>query len=96
MGAKIMLDLLKSWGVNRGLVGVVVVNQRSAKVNLGELRRQLGCNIAGVIPPAAEMCLAAQAHGIPLVLYQPESLAAVQLSEIAARLSVEKMAMMQI
>jgi len=96
MGAKIMLDLLKAWGVSRGLVGVVVVNQRSSKVNLDELRRQLGCGIIGVIPPAAEVSLAAQAQGIPLVLYQPQNLAAIQLNEVAARLSAAKMMPMQL
>jgi DNA-binding response OmpR family regulator len=93
---KLMLDLMKWWQVNRGIVSAVVVNLKSLKVNLAELKAQLGCEIMGVVPPAAETCLVAQARALPLVLYQPESVVAIQLNEIASRLSADKIMVLPI
>ncbi len=88
MSGKATVELLKSWGVSGGLVGAVVVNRTIAAraMKLREIRSQLGCEIVGVVPPAAEACIAAQERGVPLVLYHPDSIAAVQLTEIATRL----------
>jgi Flp pilus assembly CpaE family ATPase len=93
---KIMLDLLNFWGVNRGIVGLVVANHRSFQLDLTDIKTQLGCDIVGVIPPAAEACWAAQAQGMPVVNVHPDSLVTIQLNEIAGRLSTEISAMMQI
>jgi Flp pilus assembly CpaE family ATPase len=93
---KIMLDLLNFWGVNRGIVGVVVANHRSFQLDLTDIKTQLGCDIVGVVPPAAEACWAAQAQGMPVVNVHPDSLITTRLNEIAGRLSTEISAMMQI
>ncbi|MGA9348778.1 MAG: response regulator [Anaerolineae bacterium] len=88
MSGKVTLELLRSWGVSGGLVGAVVVNRTlfARTMKLPEIRSRLGCEIVGVVPPAAEACIAAQERGVPLVLYQPDSTAAVNLTEIANRL----------
>jgi DNA-binding response OmpR family regulator len=88
MAGRVTLQLLKSWGVGVGLVGAIVVRRAIAvsAMKLPEIRSQLGCDIVGVVPPAGEACIAAQRQGVPLVLYQPNSMAAVNLTEMASRL----------
>ena len=83
---KLTLELLESWGVGGGVVGLVVVNRTTLAVPLAAIRSQLGCEIIGVMPPAVEACIAAQKQGVPLVLYQPDHLAAANLMEIANKL----------
>ena len=70
-------------------MGAVVVNRTllAKAMKLPEIRSRLGCEIVGVVPPAAEACIAAQERGVPLVLHQPHSTAAVNLTEIANRLA---------
>jgi MinD-like ATPase involved in chromosome partitioning or flagellar assembly len=89
MSGKVTLELLRSWGVSGGLVGAVVVNRTllAKAMKLPEIRSGLGCEIVGVVPPAAEACVAAQERGLPLALYQPNSTAVVNLTEIANRLA---------
>jgi len=89
MSGKVTLELLRSWGVGVGLVGAVVVRRVMAAraMKLSEIRARLGCEIAGVVPPAVESCVVAQERGIPLVLYQPDNTAAISLTEIATRLA---------
>jgi Flp pilus assembly CpaE family ATPase len=89
MSGKVTLELLRSWGVSGGLVGAVVVNRTllAKAMKLPEIRSRLGCEIIGIVPPAAEACVAAQERGVPLALHQPHSTAAVNLTEIANRLA---------
>jgi len=87
--ATLALKLLKSWGISEGAVGLVVVNRTMLAVSLAEIRSQLGCEIVGVMPPAAEGCIAAQKRGVPLVVHQPANIAAGSLIEIANRLTAD-------
>jgi CheY-like chemotaxis protein/MinD-like ATPase involved in chromosome partitioning or flagellar assembly len=88
MSGKVALELLRSWGVSGGLVGAVVVNRTmvARAMKLHEIRSRLGCEIVGVVPPAAEACIAAQERGVPLVIYEPDSRVAVNLTEMTNRL----------
>jgi DNA-binding response OmpR family regulator len=88
MSGKVTLELLRLWGVSGGLVGAVVVNRTIAAraMKLREIRSRLGCEIVGVVPPAVEACIAAQERGVPLVIYEPDSMAAANLTEMANRL----------
>jgi DNA-binding response OmpR family regulator len=88
MSGKVTLELLKSWGVSGGLVGAIVVNRTmvARAMKLHEVRSRLGCEIVGVVPPAAEACMAAQERGVPLVIYEPDSRVAVNLTEMTNRL----------
>ncbi len=97
MAGKIALDLLKSWGVH-GVAGALIVNRAVVPVpmSLPEIRSGLGCELVGVVPPAAEACMAAQRQGLPLVLYQPDNMAAVSLTEIANRLAADKIAVLRL
>jgi DNA-binding response OmpR family regulator len=88
LSGKVTLELLRLWGVSGGLVGAVVVNRTIAAraMKLREIRSRLGCEIVGVVPPAVEACIAAQERGVPLVIYEPDSMAAANLTEMANRL----------
>jgi CheY-like chemotaxis protein/MinD-like ATPase involved in chromosome partitioning or flagellar assembly len=88
MSGKVALELLRSWGVSGGLVGAVVVNRTmvARAMKLHEIRSRLGCEIVGVVPPAAEACIAAQERGVPLAIYEPDSRVAVNLTEMTNRL----------
>ena len=83
------LELLKSSGACKGRVGAVAVNQAAAPIALkcDEIRRQLGCELFGVVPPAEEACAIAMRLGSPIVLSQNDSLAAHALSDIAKKLA---------
>jgi DNA-binding response OmpR family regulator len=89
--AQITLDLLKTWGVGGGLVQSVVVNRVSwtTPMSAEEITEQLGSEIVGSIPPAAEACFLAEKTSVPLVAALPESVASVNLRGLAARLAPE-------
>jgi septum formation inhibitor-activating ATPase MinD len=84
-----MVDLLRSWIVDQHALGAVLVTKDSLASLLAQsdIRTQLGCPIAGVIPPAAEICAASYKLGMPLALSDPESLAAASLIELANKLA---------
>jgi len=86
------LTLLQQWGIMGELVGVVVVNRSSSvmMMTIGELQELLGAAIVGVVPPASEACLHALRQGTPLLLTQPDHLAARMLQEVAQRLAGER------
>ncbi len=88
--SKMTLELLKLWGIGGQRVGAIVVNRAVLATPIREIRSQLGCEIVGVIPPATEAHLAAQAQGVPLVLHQATHIAANNLIELANRLSADK------
>jgi septum formation inhibitor-activating ATPase MinD len=54
---------------------------------VSEIEAQLGLPIFGVIPPASDLCLAAQNARTPLVVFQAESLAAGSITALAERLA---------
>jgi len=84
-----MADLLRSWIADPHALGAVLVTKDSlaSLPAQSDIRTQLGCPIAGVIPPAAEICAAACKLGVPLALDDPDSLAAASLVELANKLA---------
>ena len=84
-----MADLLRSWIADKNALGAVLVTKDSLAsfLALSDIRNRLGCPIAGVIPPAAEICAASYRLGVPLALSDPDSLAAASLLELANKLT---------
>ena len=84
-----MADLLRSWIADKHALGAVLVTKDSlaSLPAQSDIRIQLGSPIAGVIPPAAELCAASYKLGVPLALSDPESLAAASLTELANKLA---------
>jgi MinD-like ATPase involved in chromosome partitioning or flagellar assembly/ActR/RegA family two-component response regulator len=84
-----MVQLLRSWIADKNALAAVLVIKDSLApfLALPDIRSQLGCPIAGVIPPAPDACVAACKRGVPLALSDPDSLAAASLLELANRLA---------
>ncbi len=87
--ARVMVEQVLSWGVNPTRLSAVVVNRSalSAPMTLAEIGAQLSCPVLTVIPPAADACIMADSRGLPLVLLDPEHLAASMLVELTGRLT---------
>jgi Flp pilus assembly CpaE family ATPase len=70
----------------RGPIGVVVVNRASlaCPFSVDELQRLVGMPVLGTVPPAADLCNAAQKARRPVVIFEPESLAARSLVQVAS------------
>ena len=69
--------------------GSVIVNRAplALPMELAQIEMQLAIPILGVIPPAPDLCIAAQMAGAPLVLFDPESLAARSFIVLAGRIA---------
>ena len=83
--AKPILETIHSANVIPRLIGSVIVNRTplAAPMDLSEIEMQLGIPTLAVIPPAADLCLAAQKAGVPLCLFDPDSLAAHSLGNLS-------------
>jgi hypothetical protein len=70
------------------MLQAVVVNRAPASdgIRLEEIRAQLGCPILGVVVPAAELCLKAEAAGVPFLLLRPDHLASQVVSSMVENL----------
>ncbi len=90
--ARLRLELLRSWDLKNEKIGAVAVSLSASAtaVALTAIEAQLQCRIIGVMAPAAEACAAAMELGVPLVLHQPEQIAAVTLGEMSQRLAAEE------
>ena len=83
--ARWMARAIESWNIAPQRIGAVIVNRASvtSPMPLPEINTLLGCQVLGVIPPAADLCLSAQNACAPLVALQPESLVAGGLNALA-------------
>lgn len=86
--SRVLLEVLRFWGVSKATVHVLAMSRASLTVppDLPEIRSKIGCEIAGVIPPAADACLLAIQSGLPLVLSHPKHFAAEAFVEATQRL----------
>ncbi len=87
---KRMLDSILSWNAPAPVVGAVIVNRAALSVpmDLAEIEIQLAIPILAVIPPAPDLCVAAQRASAPLALHDPESLAARSFFALAERITL--------
>lgn len=89
--AKRKLNVMRSWGIGGGMLEAVIVNHvpLAVGVSVDEIGDRLECEIAAVIPPAADAFAVAQRRGRPLLLAQPKHAAVTRLTQLAEKL-VEK------
>ena len=80
-----LLDVIKNWGVGRGVVDAVVVNQvpLAMGLNVPGAEELLGCRIIGIIPPAADACALVHKRGRPLYITQPNNAAVHKIVDVA-------------
>ena len=86
--AGLALDRLRSWGLESRQLAALIVNRSGLATPppISEITTQLGCEILGVVPPSADNCALAAKRHMPLVLSEPDSLAAGALLNLASRL----------
>jgi pilus assembly protein CpaE len=88
--AAMRLRQLDAWGATSPMIKLLVVNRQGAlMLSLREIENRLERAIDGVAPPAAEVLNIAVQSGSPLVVYQPDHVTSMNLSDFVARL-VEK------
>lgn len=87
--AKVILRLVRSWGITQLVTGAIVVNRVTTYVPMpmDEITPQLDCAVLAVVPPAIELCARANQAGSPVVFFQPESTLAGVLTDVASRFS---------
>jgi pilus assembly protein CpaE len=85
----VAVDQLRSWGVYGNRLGIIVVNRAPLviPIKLDQFKSELGNEIIGVIPTAAEALIASQRVGLPIILYQPTSDVSKAYVEITKRIS---------
>ena len=83
--AKPILETIHAWNAMPPLIGSVIVNRAplAAPMDLSDIEMQLAIPTLGVIPPAADLCVAAQKAGMPLALFDPDSIAAQGMISVA-------------
>jgi MinD-like ATPase involved in chromosome partitioning or flagellar assembly/HPt (histidine-containing phosphotransfer) domain-containing protein len=88
--AKLMLPWIGASNPALELTGAVVVNRAAlaTPMPIPEIEAQLGVPALKVIPPAPDLCMAAQKVGSPAVLFDPESLIAGSFAELAEHLAL--------
>jgi MinD-like ATPase involved in chromosome partitioning or flagellar assembly/CheY-like chemotaxis protein len=93
---RLVLEWLRSEATTAAVLGAIVVNRAAlaSGVQVSAIRAELGTDILGVIPPAGEVCVAALRRGLPVVLSQPDHIAAVALTDIAGRVLAARPATM--
>jgi pilus assembly protein CpaE len=86
--AKMILRAIESWS-DAPPIGAIIVNRTAlaSSVSIAEIEFQLGIPTLGVIPPAADACIAAHNAHTPLVAFDSESLVADSISSLAERLA---------
>ena len=86
--AALELNRLRSWGIEHRRLAAVIVNRSAlaAPPAIPEIEAQLGCEMFGMVPPSADYCASAIKRHLPLVLFEPDCLAAHALLTLANRL----------
>ncbi len=84
LSAKLILNRVDSWKAAKLTIGAVILN-RAALVSpmpFAEIAAELRVRTLGVIPPATDLCAAAQHAHAPMVTLDTESLASVALHDL--------------
>jgi Flp pilus assembly CpaE family ATPase len=91
--AQVTLDRLNLLGLSSMQIGAVVVNraEASVSVDMREIQSKINCETLGIVPLASQSCFRAMSAGEPLVLHEPESPAAISLTDIGARIGAKNL-----
>jgi Flp pilus assembly CpaE family ATPase len=83
------VQLLRHWGVEDHSFSAVIVIQDAlgAFLSPSDLETRLCCAIAGVVPPAAELCVQSHRTGTPFVLLESDNIATGSLMALAEKLA---------
>jgi Flp pilus assembly CpaE family ATPase len=83
------VQLLRHWGVEDHSFSAVIVirDALGAFMSPSDLETRLCCAIAGVVPPAAELCVHSSRTGTPFALLEPDNIATGSLIALAEKLT---------
>ncbi len=83
--ARLLLRAIDSWKAGRVSLGAVLVNRAAlvSPLSLADIEVQLAIPILGVIPPAADLCAAAQHAHTPLLMLEADSLPSIALRALS-------------
>ena len=86
---RLAVQLRRNWGAGENSIAaaIVIKDALGAFMSPADIGVGLGCAIAGVMLPAGDACRSAARVGTPLALMEPDSIAATNLTEMAAKLS---------
>jgi Flp pilus assembly CpaE family ATPase len=91
--AQMTLDRLNLLGLSSMQIGAVVVNRAevNVSVDMREVQSKLNCETLGIVPLASDSCFRAAAAGQPLIIHEPESPAALSLTEIGSKIGAKNL-----
>src|SRR5207302_11309156 len=83
------VQLLRHWGMEeRSFSAVIVIRDAlGAFMSPSDLETRLCCAIAGVVPPAGELCVHSNRTGTPFALLEPDNIATGSLMALAGKLA---------
>jgi Flp pilus assembly CpaE family ATPase len=83
------VQLLRHWGIeDRSFSAAIVIKDSlGAFMSPADLEARLGCAIAGVVPPAAELCVRSHRTGTPFAVLEPDNIATESLMSLAKKLA---------
>jgi Flp pilus assembly CpaE family ATPase len=83
------VQLLRHWGMEeRSFSAVIVIRDAlGAFMSPSDLETRLCCAIAGVVPPAGELCVQSHRTGTPFALLEPDNIATGSLMALAGKLA---------
>lgn len=89
-----VLDLVRGWGVGRGIVDAIIVNHAplAIGVNVQSVEELLGCQVLSVVPPAPDAAALVHTRGRPLLITQPNNAAVNKITELATRVMEREIA----
>ncbi len=92
--ARDLIGEIEQAGLDRGRISVVLANrvQTSAQVPWQEAEQILAHEITAIIAPAPELAFQAAEAGLPMVLFQPNSIVASQFSKLAEEIAARNRA----
>jgi pilus assembly protein CpaE len=87
--ARDMLKELETAGLGRGRTNVVVINRAQSQVQIPwqEAEQILGHETLALVAPAPELAFQAAEAGFPMVLFQPASIVATQMTKLSEELA---------
>jgi len=87
MAAKMTISQLAKWGIGNDSISLAIVSKFPLPDGLPpeKIEDLLGVRVLGIVPPAPDVCSAAQKASTPLVLHRPRSAPASILTSIAQR-----------
>jgi Flp pilus assembly CpaE family ATPase len=81
------VQLLRHWGISSFSAVIVIQDALGGFMSPVDMETRLGCAIAGLVPPAGELCVHSNRTGTPFALMEPENIASASLIALPEKLA---------